>query len=260
MKNLPRLTSLPYTARIGIALLVLTLLGGYIVSGIHLRWHYNNRDGAAGFTLDDIRGHYHGVQSPSPFVAALQRKHPETLADDKRDALLNWLADTDRLSERYDDFDLGDDVPADIIAASCLQCHSRGSTGPNANPALSLESWGDIRSIAYSKDIQPTSEAVLAMSQHTHAPTMAVVLIVTGLLGLMTRIPQHVSGVVLLIGGLGLGIDMASWWLARSSEDWIFGIVVGGMAYAIAVAVLGSVVVIDCLVPPINPRTTTATN
>lgn len=172
MKHVPKLTSLPYTARIGIAVLMLTLLGGYVVSGIHLKTHYDNRDGSPGFTLGDIRGHYHGVQSPSPLVASLQQDHPdaETLPDDKRKALLDWLAETDKLSEQYDNFDLGDNAPAEIIAVSCLDCHSRNSTGPDAHPSVPLEFWSDIQEIAFSKDIQPTSEAVLAMSQHTHAP------------------------------------------------------------------------------------------
>jgi hypothetical protein len=73
---MPRLTSLHPLMRLGIALLVVTLLGGYIVSGLHMMWHYDTRDGLPELTLDDIRGHYHGVQSPSPLIAALESDHP----------------------------------------------------------------------------------------------------------------------------------------------------------------------------------------
>ncbi|MCA9279813.1 MAG: hypothetical protein H6815_09530 [Phycisphaeraceae bacterium] len=262
MKHVPKLTSLPYTARIGIAVLMLTLLGGYVVSGIHLKTHYDNRDGSPGFTLGDIRGHYHGVQSPSPLVASLQQDHPdaETLPDDKRKALLDWLAETDKLSEQYDNFDLGDNAPAEIIAVSCLDCHSRNSTGPDAHPSVPLEFWSDIQEIAFSKDIQPTSEAVLAMSQHTHAPTMAVILIIVGLLACMTRLHGQLTGIVLLAGGLGLGLDMASWWLARSNEVWINVLVAGGTVYAIAIGLLGAVVVIDCLIPSFAKQSGSASN
>ena len=109
------LRSLPYLFRIGIALTMFVLLGGYVVSGIHMNWHYENRDEEPGLTINDIIGAYHGVQSPSPLVQALEEGHPETLSDPERDALLEWLRG-DQLSQQYDNLDLGEDAPSEIIA------------------------------------------------------------------------------------------------------------------------------------------------
>ncbi|MEM9082998.1 MAG: hypothetical protein AAGB34_05315 [Planctomycetota bacterium] len=246
---MPKLAELNVFMRLGIALLVVVLLGGYVVSGLHMQWHYDSRDGIEGLTIDDIKGHYHGVQSPSPLIAALESGHPETLPGTDREALLDWLGSGSNLSERYDDLDLGDEAPAEIIAMSCLDCHSRGASGPDAYAELPLEYWDDIQPIAYATDIQPTTIEIVAMSQHTHAPTMAVVLIVLALLGVMTRANRFIMGSVVCIGAIGLLGDMASWWLARGNENWVYFIVAGGFLYGASTALVGLIVIVDCLIP-----------
>jgi len=244
-----KLSELHIFMRLAIALLVVVLLGGYVVSGLHMKWHYDTRDGIDGLTLDDIKGHYHGVQSPSPLIAALENDHPETLADADRDALLAWLASGSNLSEGYDDLDLGDEAPAEIIAFACLDCHSRGASAPDAYAQLPLEYWDDIQPIAYAIDIQPTTTEILAMSQHTHAPTMAIILMVLALLGAMTRATRFIIGAIVLIGAVGLLGDMAAWWLARSNEGWVYLIVAGGFLYSAATTLVGLAVILDCLLP-----------
>lgn len=246
---MPRLISLHPLMRLGIALLVVTLLGGYIVSGLHMMWHYDTRDGLPELTLDDIRGHYHGVQSPSPLIAALESNHPEELAQTDRDALLKWLRSGTNLSEQFDDLDLGDEAPAEIIAANCLSCHARNATGEGTYAKLPLEYWDDIQPIAYAKDIQPTTPEIVAMSQHTHAPSMAIVLIGLSLLGAMSRAPRALVGLIVLVGAAGLLADMSGWWLARSNEVWVYAIVGGGAAYSGATGLVGLIVVLDCLIP-----------
>jgi len=131
------LRSLPYSFRAGIALLTITLVGGYFVSGLFLRWHYENRDEKPGLTMNDFVGAYHGVQSPSPLIEALESGHPESLSDPERAALLEWLRG-DRLSQDYDNLDLGENAPSEIIAFNCLDCHTRSATGRTPCPRCRL--------------------------------------------------------------------------------------------------------------------------
>lgn len=249
-----RLCDLHVFTRLGVVLLTVTLLGGYVVSGLHLKWHYDTRDGAEGLTIDDIKGHYHGVQSPSPLIAALERGHPDDLPEPDREALLEWLRSGTALSEQYDDLDLGDQAPAEIIAVSCLDCHSRGAEGEEAYAQLPLEYWDDIQPIAYAKDIQPTSTEILAMSQHTHAPTMAVILMVLALLASMTRATRFIVGGIVFIGAAGLLGDMAAWWLARDNAAWVGVIVVGGFLYSASTSLVGLTIILDCLIPATRPK------
>ena len=242
------LRSLPYSFRVGIALLVITLLGGYVVSGLHLKWHYENRDEEPGLTINDIIGAYHGVQSPSPLITALETGHPETLAESERNALLDWLRG-DRLSQDYDNLDLGENAPSEIIAFNCLDCHTRSASGEQAMPSVPLEYWDDIQSIAYSKDIQPAGTNIVAMSQHTHAPSMAIILIVLGWLSICTRFWGRLTGLILMVGAAGLLVDMAGWWITRDIAEFAYAVVVGGGLYAGCTSLIGLMIIVDCLLP-----------
>ena len=247
------LRSLPVSFRLGIAALVVTLLGGYIVSGLHLRWHYDNRDEVPGLTMDDIMGAYHGVQTPSPLIEALETGHPENLPEGERSALLDWLA-SDRMSADYDNLDLGEYAPSEIIAVSCLDCHTRTASGQDARPQTPLEYWDDIRKLADSKDIQPAGTNIVAMSQHAHAPTMAIILIVLGLLGVLTRFSNRAIGLILLASGVGLLVDMAGWWITREVAGFAYAIVVGGGFYAIGTTLIGVMIILDCVLPSKKAR------
>ncbi|MHA7812654.1 MAG: hypothetical protein ACX94C_04585 [Phycisphaerales bacterium] len=242
------LRTLPYSFRVGIALLVITLLGGYIVSGLHLKWHYENRDEEPGLTINDIIGAYHGVQSPSPLIQSLESGHPESLSDPERSALLDWLRG-DRLSQDYDNLDLGENAPSEIIAFNCLDCHTRSASGEDAFPEVPLEYWDDIQSIAYSKDIQPAGTNIVAMSQHAHAPTMAVILLVIAWLAICTRFWMGLTGLITFLAGLGLLVDMAGWWITRDFAPFAYAVVAGGGIYTAGTSLLGLMIVVDCLLP-----------
>lgn len=255
MERFPRLTQLHPLMRLGVALLTVTLLGGYVVSGIHMVWYYDQRDGASGLTADDIRAHYHGITVASPLIDALENNHPEDLPDRERNILLDWLRNPDTLSVSYDDFDLGDDAPAEIIATSCISCHARNATGDDAYARLPLEFFDDIRPLAVTREINPTPTEIIAVSQHTHAPVMAVILMVVALLGAMTRAPRLLVGGVVLIGATGLLADMAAWWLARSNDAWIYAIIGGGFAYSASTGIAGLIVILDCIIPSRREKT-----
>lgn len=254
---MPRLCDLHPLFRLAIAFGVVTLLGGYLVSGLHLMQHYENRDDRPGLTLDDIRGAYVGVSKPSPLIAALESGHPETLAPADRSALLEWLASSE-VSLMYDDLDLGDDAPAEIIAANCVSCHARGATGDDAYPQLPLEYWDDISPIIASVDVQPNDRAIIAASIHAHAPSMAVILIVLVLAASMTRMSGLLTAGVAALSSIGLLADMAGQWFAASFEPLVYAIVGGGFVYSAGVGLLGVVVLIDCVIPACRKAGTAA--
>lgn len=247
----PRLHSFGIGVRLGVTLLVVTILGGYAVSGVYLKWEYENRDERAGLTVDDVRGAYHGVRSISPLITALEEGHPEELGHDlgdrEREVLLEWLRG-DRISEQYDSLELGAYAPAEIIAADCLECHARGSTGEHASP-LSLEYWDDVEAVAYSREVSPKAVRVVAASTHAHAPTMALVLLMIGALSVMTRFRPGFVGFCFALGAAALLADMSGQWLARRAEVFVWAIVGGGFAYVASVGVLGLLVIAECWLP-----------
>lgn len=240
-------------ARLGMVCIILTILGGFVASGIHLKWHHENRDEREGLSQTDIVGAYHGVRNRAPMLVAMEGNHAEELPSEQRKILLDWL-NADRISEDYDNLDLGDLAPAEIIAVNCLNCHSRQTPdGPDNASDIPLDFWDDVRAVSFSREISPTNIKVLAASTHAHALSLGTLLILAVLLAVMTRWPQKCIGIVSLIAGASLLIDMAAWWLARNNEGLVILIILGGTAFSGATVILYLSVIVDLLMPP--PKT-----
>jgi hypothetical protein len=242
-----RLRHLGVGARLGLTFLVLTLLGGLAASAQHLLWHHQNRDELPGLSMDDLKGAYHGVNVRSPLIVALERAHPDGMPQADRDALLKWLRGT-RISEDYDNLDLGAGAPAEIIAARCVSCHSRQSTDSVAK-RLPLEFFDDVKAVAFSRDIRPTDIKILAASTHTHAISLGVLSIVVSLLLYATRWARSLVGAAIALMGLALFADIAAWWLARESAGLVYIIVIAGAIYNALTALTLLAVLADLWLP-----------
>lgn len=236
------LRDLPLGGRLALALLLLVNLGGFVASGLHMQGHYENRDERPGMSLDDIQGAYHGVRSRAPLLEAIEVEHPgeleggKPLAEKQRRTLLDWLAGS-RLSEDYDNLDLGQNAPAEILAASCVSCHSRNATDAAAKK-LPLDYWDDVKKLAISREIAPTDLKILIASTHTHAIALATTTIVLALLMFLTGWPGALRGGLPLLAALGLSVDLAAWWLARDSAGFVYAIVAGGFVYVGAILLM----------------------
>ena len=249
-----RLRDLGRLARLGVAGLVLTIIGGAAASGLYLNMHHGGRDLQPGLTVNDVRAHYHGVRSRAPLLDALESGHPEDLDEASREILLAWLTgDPARLSREYDNLDLGADAPAEIMAVSCLECHGRSSTGSDAYPQLPLEYWDDVEAVALSTDIQPVDGQVLAASTHAHALGMGAVGVAVALLALLTGWPARLTGALVAVTGVGLAADIGGWWLTREVVGFAYMVVAGGFMYTGGMTLLCVLVLADLCVPRKKP-------
>lgn len=250
-----RLRDLGFFARLGVAGLVLTIIGGAIASGMYLAMHHGGRDLQDGLTVNDVRAHYHGVQSRAPLIEALEGGHPDeidggVLDDASRTILLSWLrGEAAQLSRQFDNLDLGADAPAEIMAVACLDCHSRSASGENAYPEMPLEYWDDVESVAISTAIQPVDGEILAASTHTHALGMGAVGVAIVLLALLTCWPARLIGVVVAATGVGLVTDIGGWWLTREMAEFAYLVVVGGVLYNGGLTVLSVLILLDLCMP-----------
>lgn len=242
------LRSLSLPARVGLLGVVLVVWMGQVASLLHMYWHYENRDERAGFSIDDVRAAYHGIDSPAAMKTALEDAHPPGLSQPTRNALLAWLAG-DKLAENYDNLDLGENSPAELIAANCNSCHAR-KVAKEKGAGLALEAWEDVRKVAFSRQINPVPVKVLAISTHTHALALAAlsgVVIALAMCSSFARAGGKTVAMLIACNGLGLAMDIASWWAARKVEPLVFTIVLGGAMYNLSLALLTLLPTIDLL-------------
>jgi hypothetical protein len=245
------LRNLPIGAKLGILCALLVLFGGYEIAAVkHLMEHHSPRDGEEGFSLADVEGVYHGVNVESSLRGAIERGHPENLPEEERQALLDWLrAEPNDIRSNYDNFDLGDFAPAEIIARSCVSCHARSSRDEVAR-ALPLENFTDVEAIAFSRNVPPMDPAILLASMHAHAPVMALITIVVALLACMSGwAPGWLRGGLVLLAGAALLLDMASWFPARTYASLSWAIMYGGIAHSVSMGLLMLIVAIELLLP-----------
>jgi hypothetical protein len=234
--------------RLGLTILALVVLGGSAASGWYLREHHSNRDEREGFTLDDIRAHYHGIRSSAPMLAALRSGHPESLADPQRQALIDWLQG-DSIREDYDNFDLGDMAPESIIAENCISCHAADATAPGADPTLSLRYFDEVMAVSVSREINPVGITVLAASLHAHSLGLASLTLITVLLLALTRLPSPLKGLIAVITAAGLFVDLAFWLITRHWEPGVYFIMGAGFAYQAGMILALLVVIADLWLP-----------
>jgi hypothetical protein len=242
-----RLRALPASARLGLSAIVLSLLLGLWASLAHLEEHHHNRDGAAGVSLDDLTGAYHGLDRPAALVVALERGHPEELPEAERRVLLEWLAGG-KVSEQYDDLELGDFSPAEVLGRNCLDCHTRQS-GDAAAAAVPLEYWDDVSRVAFSRSLEPTPRAILIASLHAHATSLALLSLAGLTLLWATRWPRALVGLLSCACGVALLVDLASQLLARRFEALVLGVALGGALWGLALGLACALVLVDLWLP-----------
>lgn len=240
------LRALPLAWRLALTALSLVMGIGLVTSLRHLVDHHQNRDEEPGLSLTDVKAAYHGIQTPSRLRTALESGHPPTLAEADRKALLEWLSGN-RVAEAYDDPDLGARAPSELIAASCVQCHSKKAAGPAA--LLPLEYWEEIKKHAFSRSLEATPRKIVEASAHAHAPTLSMwSLLALGLL-YFTRWPAKLRAALALVNGAALLVDISSWFLARDSAAFVYGIAMGGGVWAASLALTLVLIVAELWLP-----------
>ncbi len=235
--------------RLGLSALIGVLAIGIAASIAHVHDHYENRDDRPGLTLDDLEGAYRGLDRPAQLLTTIEAGHPADLDPESKKILGDWLRG-DRVVESYDDLDLGDFAPAELIAVHCLQCHSRQSTGESAvGERLPLDYFDDVKLLAYSQRVEPTPAAVLTASTHAHALSLATLTLVVALLAWCTSWPRRLISISIAAIGLGLLFDIGGWWLAREVAGGAGVVAVAGSVYNGGTGLVLLAVLIDLWLP-----------
>lgn len=242
-----RLRHLGFGHRLGLTAILACLGVGQLAGLAHMQKHFDKRDDRVGFTVDDIKSAYRGLDAPSPILTALNSGHPDTLKEADRKVLTAWLT-SGKIEQDYDNPDLGALSPKEIVAASCLQCHSTKSAPEKAH-TLKLDSTADIKKVAFSRQVLPTPPDKVVVSIHAHAPSMALMALAVMVLAAFSRWPRGFTGLLSAVCGLGLCGEFAGMWFARTNESFISVLLVSGGAFHASFALLTLLTFLDLWFP-----------
>ncbi len=243
-----RLRSLPLSARFGLSCVLAVVVLGMWASLTHLRNHHAKNDGnPEELSLLDLEGAYHGAEITSPLRAVLSgesRAHPAIdYAEADRLELLTWM-NGDRTTEDYDSIDLGDRAPAELLAVHCLSCHGSG-VAQSSGGGQALEYWDDVAPLLGETTLTPTPYKIVVTSLHTHAPSMALLILGVCGLALATRFPRGLASLPLFLGGAALLVDTTGWLIAREVKGFSPVIAIAGAVYTGALALAIALVLVE---------------
>ena len=259
------LRELSFLLRVAATCFLLVLAIGYAAALFHVVDHVGKKDNEPELTHLDLVGTYHGVNKQAGILVALEdEKHQgwtSGMSEQERDLLVRWLqgelgAGADPIASGYADPPDGSPedalVPADVLDQHCTRCHRPGATeGGEIGESISLTRWPNgVDAVAYSKELAPISKEILAQSTHAHALSMpAFAVLICGML-LLTRWPRGLRHGLVAMAGVGLLLDLAGMWLARSSELWVnLGIILGGAMFGIALGLAWCLCLLDLWLP-----------
>jgi hypothetical protein len=245
-----RLRDFGFFQRLGITGVLACLAVGQLAGLSHMREHFDKRDDRPGFTVDDIKSAYHGLEAPAPLLAALSGNHPPfpaTLKPGDKEVLTKWLT-SGKIEQDYDNPDLGASSPREVIAASCLQCHSAKADPAKAH-APTLDTPTDIKKVAFARKVLPTPPDKVVTSIHAHASSMALMALAVMTLAAFSRWPRFFTGLLSAACGLGLAGEFAGMWFAQGNESYINLLLISGAAFHGGFALLTFLTFVDLWLP-----------
>jgi len=242
-----RLKKLNAGFRLGLTGVLACLSVGQVAGLWHMRTHFDKRDDVPGFTRDDIVSAYRGLEAPSPLLSRLNAGHPDTLKAEERRVLVAWLT-SGKIEQDYDNPDLGVASPKEIVASSCLRCHSAKSAEGVAHP-LKLDSAAEIKKVAFGRRVLPTPPEKVVVSIHAHASSMGLMALAVICLAAFSRWPRGLTGLLSAACGVGLACEFAGMWFMRGNEPMLNLLLGGGTAFHGFFALLTLMVFLDLWFP-----------
>ena len=264
-----RLVSMSLPARLTVTLFLMLVGSGYLVAVVNIYAHHHNADLDPKMSIDDIRRVYHGLtksvtsearsNQPSRMLKAVSpggkmRKRLEAGGPEAVRALMGWLEQGAKEADfaRAELFLPGDPSAREVIARNCAKCHNatdgEEADKPWAKDKQSLPQFALVAKYAQPAEgpVEKKTELVylapddwkeLVQVTHAHVFTIPLFsLVVTGLF-LLTGLGPKAKLLIAPLPLLATLVELASWWLARPFEPFIYLIAVSGAIFGLSLAI-----------------------
>jgi hypothetical protein len=263
-----RLARLTVPGKLLVTLFVLIVGPGYLFGTANIMFKHQNADGEEGLTVDDLRATFHGMEkvvTPEAEVTVNStmleqvrpdgdmREYLEPGGDPAARALITWLENRAKEEEfaQAGLAEAGDPSAKEVLASYCVECHNADGGDmedvPFA-PTAEAEPEYELVMVAAEPEIithemgpqtvvlAPTGEKRLVHITHAHILSIPVFTMIVGSLFLMTGWGTGIKLLLAPLPMLAVMADIASWWLARYSEPFIYVIAASGAVFGLTYA------------------------
>lgn len=260
-----RLADLPLPAKLLLTFFLLLVGAGYLMALLNIYEQHHDADLDPRLTIDDIRRVYHGMHkvvteetrlsTPAPMLKVVSpggkmRKNIEKGGEPAVRALISWLKDDASVSTFAVPavYHRGDPSVQDVLFKLCIRCHNLQGDKSDVPYAVNDASPPEYAMVAKfaAPALGPTTQqertiylapkdvADLVLTSHLHILAIPLFTLIVGSLFLFTGLPPKVRLVVGPLPMLAVCCDVASWWLARPFEPFIYVIAAAGAVFGAA--------------------------
>jgi hypothetical protein len=235
---------------------------GYLSAAANIYLHHADADLEPALGLGDLQRVYHGLERPAPTRTAKppaapmlkvvlpggkMRKHLERGGEESVRSLIAWL---EAGAPEAGFTNAGDPSPQDVLAENCVKCHNSKDGEKNDVPyASDRDTPPSFALVAKEAEAAPAPSGPqgmvylppmtieqLVQVTHVHILSIPVFALCVAILFWFSGVPRHLKGLLLPVPMLATLVDIASWWLARPIEPFVFVIGAAGVVFGSTLA------------------------
>lgn len=225
-----RLQRLPLPVKTTVSLTLLLLAVGYAIGLLNLYVTYNLTDGRPGLTAEDLKRAFYGDRHNTKLASKIDGGSMAQFLPlpGDREKILSWIQDgTPR--EVYEQ------RIEPILRINCIRCHRPGGLSA-FRPLTRYEEVKTVTSIDRGEPVQ-----LWAKVAHSHVQSIALNLLVLGLVFSFSSLPQYMRMTVILVPFAALLTDFATRYLARHEPNLVYVMILSGAALALSFAFMVAV-------------------
>jgi hypothetical protein len=197
---------------------------GLLMAGAQIMLTHGMADGKFGLSVDDIVYSYYGDRSGSKLEAKLNGSMKAMAPNEERTALIKWAREGASEAEWQPHI-------KPIVDQYCVKCHSVIPGIPN------FKNLSELTHVAAVD--QGASMQSLTRVSHIHLFGIAFIFFFVGLIFSMAEsFSVRVKALLIFTPFAFLILDIASWWLTKLSPNFAYLVIVGGVGYSLASAVM----------------------
>ena len=225
------LPELPRYLRVCLSLFLVLIGAGYFFALANIHFSHRLADGTSGLHPRALREVYHRSSTSILMRMITTSMRQYFRGDDDYNLVVDWL-DSGATEEAYHAG--GRESVERILIGNCSRCHSDGS-GVAVAQNSPLTSYPQIEKLITPGPGQSLEH--LTLVTHVHMLSIPVLALVTTLLFAASHYGSRFKAMICMGLFIALIVDFASWWLSRWNEAFTYGIIVGGMGFAVCFGV-----------------------
>ncbi|WFE69557.1 elongation factor-1 alpha [Thiomicrospira sp. R3] len=216
----------------GLSISVKSLFTGYILvvgvgllmAGLQILLSHGMADGKPGLSIDDIVYSYHGNRTGSTLEAKLHGSMKDMAPNEQKLVLIKWARDG-APEEQWEP------IIKPITQQYCVACHS---TMPGLSDFTKLSEMQRIAEVDTGKAL-----STLTRLSHIHLFGISFIFFFVGLIfSLAVGFKPWVKALIIFTPFAFLIVDIAAWWLTKLSPGFAWFVMIGGIGYSVAAAVM----------------------